>query len=208
VDAPGEAEELFTLLLERAEAARAAGDYGIAAACVLRHGGQEVVLFGQNRLFSEHDPTGHAEIDALRRARALLTGDADERRDVLEHALVRPAPHDRAESILYTTLEPCPMCTVALLNAGVDGVVVAQPDDVAGALLRLSSLTPLWADLAARRGLRVDVASTTPAAATFVPAELLDRLAETFAADRESLDQRLVTEGILPAERLDLRALT
>jgi tRNA(adenine34) deaminase len=70
---------------------------------------------GRNARERLHDPTAHAEILALQEAaRALgrwrLTG-----------------------ATLYATLEPCPMCAGALVNARVDRLVYAVPDPKAGA---------------------------------------------------------------------------
>ena len=71
---------------------------------------------GRNARERLHDPTAHAEILALQEAsRALgrwrLTG-----------------------STMYATLEPCPMCAGALVNARVDRLVYAVADPKAGAV--------------------------------------------------------------------------
>jgi tRNA(Arg) A34 adenosine deaminase TadA len=62
-----------------------------------------VVAEGWNR--AEENPVLHGEIDALNAVAAL-----------------RPRPDGR-ELVLYTTAEPCPMCTGAILWAGVGRVV-------------------------------------------------------------------------------------
>jgi len=70
---------------------------------------------GWNRTIGACDPTAHAEIMALRQA-AVCIGN---------HRLV--------DSTLYVTLEPCPMCAGALVQARVRRVVFGACDPRAGA---------------------------------------------------------------------------
>ena len=70
---------------------------------------------GRNRREELHDPTAHAEILALREAGAARGG---WRLD---------------GSVLYCTLEPCPMCAGALVNARVDALIFGVRDPKAGA---------------------------------------------------------------------------
>jgi len=97
-----------------AEARRAAdeGEVPIGAVAVVEG---RVVGRGRNARERLQDPTAHAEILALQEAsRALgrwrLTG-----------------------ATIYATLEPCPMCAGALVNARIDRLVYAVPDPKAGA---------------------------------------------------------------------------
>ena len=97
-----------------AEARRAAaeGEVPIGAVVVFE---DRVVGRGRNARERLHDPTAHAEILALQEAaRALgrwrLTG-----------------------ASIFATLEPCPMCAGALVNARIDRLVYAVPDPKAGA---------------------------------------------------------------------------
>lgn len=74
-----------------------------------------IVAEGRNTREATHDPTGHAEIEALRRA-AQSVGSWN-----LEgHTLV-------------VTLEPCIMCAGAILQARIGRVVFGAWDDKAGA---------------------------------------------------------------------------
>lgn len=66
----------------------------------------EVIGRGRNRTYSAGDCSGHAEIEAIRDAGSLL---------------LRPAYFQRCT--LYTTAEPCMMCTGAISAAGVIRVV-------------------------------------------------------------------------------------
>jgi tRNA(adenine34) deaminase len=97
-----------------AEAAEAAmlGDVPIGAVVV--HDGK-IIARGQNRREADRDPTAHAELLALRQAARHLGG------------------WRLAGCTVYATLEPCPMCAGALLQARVDRLVYGAADPKAGA---------------------------------------------------------------------------
>lgn len=100
------------LALELAAEAGQAGEVPIGAVVV---GPQGVLGRGRNRMEELRDATAHAEIFALREASGAL---GDWRLDGLT---------------LYATLEPCPMCAGAILNARIARVVYAAPDHRLGA---------------------------------------------------------------------------
>ena len=76
---------------------------------------QEVIGVGFNLRETTHDPTGHAEIVAMRRAARKL------------------GQWRLNECTLYVTLEPCPMCAGAIVNARVRRVVYGCDDPKGGA---------------------------------------------------------------------------
>ncbi len=78
--------------------------------CVIVLGG-EVVAEGHNEVGLRHDPTAHAEMVAIRRAGAAL------QRDELRGAT------------LYSTLQPCGMCTMASIWSRIDRVVYGAERD-------------------------------------------------------------------------------
>jgi len=98
--------------LALAEQAVLLGEVPVGALVV--HGGR-VIGEGWNTPIGAHDPTAHAEIVALRAA-ALA-----QRNYRLESAT------------LYVTLEPCAMCTGAILNARIARLVFGAWDRKAGA---------------------------------------------------------------------------
>lgn len=100
--------------LDEARAALAGGDVPIGA--VVLDGGGAVVGRGRNLREASGDPTGHAEVVALRAAAAARGG---WRLD--GHTLV-------------VTLEPCTMCAGAAVLARVERVVFGPFDDKAGAV--------------------------------------------------------------------------
>ena len=102
------------LALAEAQAALAADDVPVGAVVLDATG--TVIGTGRNTRESDADPTGHAEVVALRAAAATrgewrLTG-----------------------CTLVVTLEPCTMCAGALVLARVDRVVFGAYDDKLGAV--------------------------------------------------------------------------
>jgi tRNA(adenine34) deaminase len=100
------------LALREAHAAAAAGEVPVGAVVV--HRGQ-VVGTGRNAPIDQHDPTAHAEIVALRAAAQAL---GNYRLDECE---------------LFVTLEPCAMCSGAMLHARLKRVVFGATDPKTGA---------------------------------------------------------------------------
>ena len=100
------------LALQEAQAAHAAGEVPVGAVVV--HQGR-VVGIGRNAPIHSHDPTAHAEIVALRAAAQAL---GNYRLDDCE---------------LFVTLEPCAMCSGAMLHARLRRVVFGASDSKTGA---------------------------------------------------------------------------
>lgn len=100
------------LALQQARSAAAAGEVPVGA--VVMHRGR-VVGVGRNAPIGSQDPTAHAEIEALRAAAKNL---GNYRLDECE---------------LFVTLEPCAMCSGALLHARLQRVVYGAADPKTGA---------------------------------------------------------------------------
>lgn len=83
-------------------------------AIVVRDG--EIVGRGLNCPISENDPTGHAEVRALR------------------DAAQRLGNYRLPGCTLYVTIEPCAMCAGAIFHARIARVVYGAPDSKTGAL--------------------------------------------------------------------------
>ncbi|MCG7386824.1 nucleoside deaminase [Paenibacillus sp. ACRRY] len=113
--------EYLVLALEEADQAFIEGTYPIGAVIVDEDG--DVVSKGRNRVFSECDPTAHAEVDAIRRAGKHLL-DLDRKR------------FTKNNLTLYTTCEPCPMCSCTILMSGIKRIVWAADDEEYGGLRR------------------------------------------------------------------------
>jgi tRNA(adenine34) deaminase len=100
--------------LQQADAAALEGDVPVGAVVVSAD--NRLLAVGQNRREQDQDPTAHAEIVALR-------------------AAARTIGHWRLEqATLYVTLEPCPMCAGALVNARIARLVYGAPDPKSGGI--------------------------------------------------------------------------
>jgi len=131
-------EAFMAEALIEARAAAAEGEVPIGSVVVAEG---RIVGRGRNAREARADPTAHAEVLALQEAARSLG------RWRLSGATV------------YATLEPCPMCAGALVNARVDRLVYAVPDPKAGAA---GTLFDIVRD--ARLNHRVDVESGVLAA--------------------------------------------
>lgn len=98
--------------LEQARLAAAAGEVPVGAVLV-RDG--HVISRGFNKPISNHDPSAHAEMMALRAAAQA------------------EANYRLPGTTLYVTLEPCAMCAGAMLHARIDRVVFGASDPKTGA---------------------------------------------------------------------------
>ena len=116
--APDPDEAFMDWALALAHAAAEAGEVPVGAV-VVRRG--EVIAAAANRSRALHDMTRHAELEAIRQA------------------VQRVGPY-LTDCTLYVTLEPCPMCLGAVLEARVARVVYAASNPRAGALGGVSDL--------------------------------------------------------------------
>lgn len=98
--------------LAQAAQAAALGEVPVGAVAVLDG---EVIGAGFNRKERDQDPTAHAEVIALRAAAATLNN----------WRLIGVT--------LYSTLEPCPMCAGAMIQARLQRLVYGAPDTRFGA---------------------------------------------------------------------------
>ena len=98
--------------LELAKQAAAEGE--VPVGCVIVRGGQ-IVGRGRNRRETEKTALGHAEIEAIAQACEVLGG------------------WRLWDCTLYVTLEPCPMCAGAIVNARIPRVVYGAADSKSGA---------------------------------------------------------------------------
>lgn len=118
-------EAFMQLALAQARQAAAEGEVPVGAV-VVHHG--KVIASGRNAPVDGHDPTAHAEIIALRAAAQALGN------------------YRLADCELYVTLEPCAMCSGAMLHARLKRVVFGAPDPktgAAGSVINLFALPQL-----------------------------------------------------------------
>ena len=106
-------ERFMRRALELAAAAAEMGEVPVGAVVVKKSTG-EIVGEGYNRRETDKSPLAHAEITAIDEASRRLGG----------WRLI--------DCALYVTLEPCPMCTGAVINSRVERLVFGASDPKAG----------------------------------------------------------------------------
>src|SRR3984885_12007693 len=104
--------DFMRMALEQAAAAQVNGEVPVGAVLVR---GDAVIATGSNRPIAAHDPTAHAEIEALRAGGQAL------------------GSYRLTDTTLYVTLEPCAMCAAAIVHARVRRLVFGAWDPKAGA---------------------------------------------------------------------------
>ncbi len=105
-------QEFMRLALEQAAHAWTLGEVPVGAV-VVKEG--EVIAVGYNQPIGRHDPTAHAEIVALRAAAEKLGN------------------YRLPGCELYVTLEPCVMCSGAMMHARLARVIYGATDPKTGA---------------------------------------------------------------------------
>ena len=111
--------ELMAAAMELAKEAAAEGE--VPVGCVIARFG-EIVGRGRNRRESGKNALAHAEIEAINDACNHLGG------------------WRLWECTLYVTLEPCPMCAGAIVNARIPRVVYGASDAKCGAVRSVCSM--------------------------------------------------------------------
>ncbi len=105
-------QQYMRMAIEQAQLAAQSGEVPVGA--VLVRDGQ-VISKAFNKPIANHDPSAHAEMLALR------------------EAALAQENYRIPGSTLYVTLEPCAMCSGAMLHARIDRVVYGAPDPKTGA---------------------------------------------------------------------------
>lgn len=113
-------EEMMLVALKEAEKAKELGEVPVGAVIIDENG--EIIGRGYNTRETENRPTGHAEIIAI------------------EEAAKRKNSWRLSDCTIYVTLEPCPMCAGAIMNARLKRVVYGAFDENGGALASVTRL--------------------------------------------------------------------
>ena len=114
-------ERLVRQAIDLARRARQAGNHPFGALLALNGA---VLLTSQNTIATDRDPTAHAESNLIAAAIRTLTPDQIRR------------------SVLYSSCEPCAMCTGKMYWAGVRSVVYALPSEQLAALAARDFVIP------------------------------------------------------------------
>lgn len=121
--AEGVSADEFFMKAAMALAAEAAAEGEVPVGAVIVKDG-EIIANGRNRREADRQALAHAEIEAIAEACRVLGG------------------WRLSGCTLYVTLEPCPMCAGAIINARIDRVVYGTTDPKAGSC---GSLVDLFA---------------------------------------------------------------
>jgi tRNA(adenine34) deaminase len=105
--------EMMKVALAEAEKAQEKGEVPIGAVIVADN--HKILAAAHNRTITLNDPTAHAEILALRSAAAKIGN------------------YRLLNTMLYVTVEPCPMCMGAAIHARVSQVIFGTRDPKWGA---------------------------------------------------------------------------
>jgi len=109
------------------------GNFGVGAVLATVSG--EIVERGHNRVFSPHFRSDmHAEMDVMTRFEEM-----------------HPSIAGVKGFVLFSSLEPCPMCLTRLINSGVNTVYYAAVDEDGGMVSRMSQMPPEFLELAQGR---------------------------------------------------------
>ncbi|VDG96912.1 tRNA-specific adenosine deaminase [Lysinibacillus sphaericus] len=100
------------LALDEAEKALKENTYPVGAIIVDENG--NIIAKGRNKVHPKQDATAHAEIDAIRNAGESIFN----------------AKINGKKFTIYSSLEPCPMCTGGILFAKIKKVVWLLNDDI------------------------------------------------------------------------------
>lgn len=128
--------------LREACAALRAKSGGIGA-CLVDERTGAIIARGRNRQYTGYFRSDlHAEMDLL-----------DRYEDGARKPLASAGGNPRVCSglVLYSSVEPCPMCLTRIINSGIKKVYYVAPDPEGGMVTRMQNLPPFWRQLAADR---------------------------------------------------------
>ena len=164
-------DHLVVITLNEAIAAAREGNFGVGAVLVLESG--EIVQRGHNRVFKPYFRSDlHAEMDVMTNFEQRFK----------DKTTVKGL-------ILYSSLEPCPMCFTRLITSGVNKVYYAAQDEPGGMVSRSGDMPPIWHHLAQKR--EFGSASCSP--------ELRDIALQVFKSTTDRSDRTILERaGVVP----------
>ena len=152
------AEKREQNMWEALRLAEEAADHGdVPVGCVIADAGGNIIGRGRNRREERHDATAHAEVEAIRDACAAR---GSWRLD---------------DCTMYVTLEPCPMCAGAIINARIPELVFGAREELSGSC---GSVIDLFSESYGHR----------PRVFTGLLAEESRKLLREFFRERRSID--------------------
>lgn len=109
----GSDEKYMRMALKEARKAEEKGEVPVGAILVK---GNEILSRGHNRCIGLNDPTAHAEVLVLRKAGKVLKN------------------YRLNDTVMYVTVEPCPMCAAAMVHSRISRLVFGTKEPKFGAV--------------------------------------------------------------------------
>ena len=106
-------EKMMKMALEQAEQGREKGEIPVGAILLK---GQQILAKDHNRCIELNDPTAHAEVLVLRKAGEVLRN------------------YRLNGTVMYVTVEPCPMCVSAMVHGRISRLVFGSLEPKFGAV--------------------------------------------------------------------------
>lgn len=136
-------DDFFILVTIREAIAGSRENNGGIGACLVREATGEIVEKGHNRQYEPYFRSDlHAEMDLLTRYEERVKAQRSQPPSLGD-------PRKIGGLVLYSSVEPCPMCLTRIINIGLKKVFFAIPDPAGGMIQRIKDLPPFWRDMAA-----------------------------------------------------------
>lgn len=117
---------------------------GGIGACLVEESTGKIVEVGHNRQFEPYFRSDlHAEMDLLTRYEERLKA-----RRIMNSSIPMEEQRKMEGLVLYTSVEPCPMCLSRIINARLKKVYYAAPDPSGGMAHQIQGLPAFWRELA------------------------------------------------------------
>jgi cytosine deaminase len=138
-------DDPFVLVAVKEALAASRENNGGVGACLVHESSGQVVERGHNRQFNPVFRSDlHAEMDLLNRYEERIKA-----RKADNPAAPQAVQRKMDGLVLYTSVEPCPMCLARIINARLKKVYYAAADPTGGMAQRFQNLPPFWQELAA-----------------------------------------------------------
>jgi cytosine deaminase len=140
-------DDAFVLVTVQEALAGLKENNGGVGACLVRESTGEIVERGHNRQFEPYFRSDlHAEMDLLTRYEERVKA----RRS--DNPSASQAEQRKINGlVLYTSMEPCPMCLARIINIGLKKVYYAIADPSGGMAEKIQNLPAFWQELASGR---------------------------------------------------------
>jgi tRNA(adenine34) deaminase len=142
---PSRPQDAFVMVaLEEAIKAKREKSGGVGA-CLVKESTGEIVARGHNRQFTTWFRSDmHAEMDLMNRYE-------DQMKVTRGQGNTTFNPRQVNGLVLYSSVEPCPMCLTRIINTGLKKAYYAAPDHEGGMVHKINDLPAFWKDAAAGR---------------------------------------------------------